>query len=48
MAAVGLDDELVALLDEPLHHAGSRQVREAIVKHDLPGHRASCTATSHP
>ncbi|WP_346133877.1 phosphotransferase [Lentzea roselyniae] len=36
LAAVELDDELVALLDEPLHHAGGRQVAEAITELVFP------------
>jgi aminoglycoside phosphotransferase (APT) family kinase protein len=36
LAAVDLDDELVALLDEPLHHAGGRQVVETITELVFP------------
>ncbi|MEU0880208.1 hypothetical protein ABZ345_16530 [Lentzea sp. NPDC005914] len=41
LAAVELDEELLVLLDEPLHHAGGRKVRTC------PRRRASCTATWH-
>lgn len=36
LAAVELDDELVALLDEPLHHTGGRQVVETITELVFP------------
>lgn len=36
LAAVELDDELVDLLDEPLHHAGGHRVTEAITELVFP------------
>lgn len=36
LAAVELNDELVALLDEPLHHAGGRHVAEAVTELVFP------------
>ncbi len=36
LAEVELDDELIALLDEPLHHAGGHRVAETIAEHVFP------------
>lgn len=36
LATVAPDDELVALLDEPLHHAGGHRAAETITEHVFP------------